>query len=273
MHTQLKGLSQKFVAQLPRGCAQNTKKSCACNKNSEGFSASFGCGKHKFEPICKYAKSKPERVLKFKSSDPQCSAELSSVLNNLADLAGDHLLMVAPDAHRAMCPDGASSSCRIGYRGKKPFSSVTLVSDFSAHTHTDRNNVAGGATAVVTLRPKGGDIDQNSHVLPNFKPARAFAERSGGLTFNLTSGSLLIEVAKLLKHATTAVKCYGNEPRPCRIGVVFYQHEHLNLPVHGKFESEKRAEQRLQILVSKYHEGKQLGKNQLKWVKNFLGHY
>ena len=31
-----------------------------------------------------------------------------------------------------MCPDGASSSCRIGNAGKKPFSSVTLVSDFNA---------------------------------------------------------------------------------------------------------------------------------------------
>ena len=40
------------------------------------------------------------------------------------------------------------------------FSSVTLVSDFSAHTHKDRYNVDGGATAVVTLRPKGGKLDK-----------------------------------------------------------------------------------------------------------------
>ena len=95
--------------------------------------------------------------MKIKSSDPQCSTELSSVLNNLADHVAHHLLWVAPEAHRAMCPDGASTMCRIGNAGKKPFSSVTLVSDFSAHTHKDRNNVDGGATAVVTLRPKGGN--------------------------------------------------------------------------------------------------------------------
>ena len=92
LHTNLKRLSRQFVAQLPRGCAQNPRKSLECKKKSEGFSASFGCGKHKFEPICKYARSKPENILKFKSSDPQCSTELPSVLNNLADHNAQHLL-------------------------------------------------------------------------------------------------------------------------------------------------------------------------------------
>ena len=270
LHTNLKRLSQQFVAQLPRGCAQNRTKSCECNKKSEGFSASFGCGRHKFEPICKFARSKPENISKFKSSDPQCSTELASVLNNLADHVAQHLLLLAPEAHRAMCPDGASTSCRIGNAGKKPFSSVTLVSDFSAHTHKDRNNVDGGATAVVTLRPKGGKLDKNSHVLPDFRPARAFAARTGGLTFNLPSGSLLIEVAKLLKHATTAVNAEGSDPRPCRIGVVFYQHQHLNLRHHGKCEAEKRSFERLQVLVAKYREGNQLGKIQMKKVQKYL---
>ena len=77
-------------------------------------------------------------------------------------------------------------------------------------------------------------------------------------------------MAKLLKHAKTAVKCYGNEPRPCRIGVVVYQPRQLNLPLHGKFEAEKRAEKKLKKLVTIYHEGKQLGKNQLKIVEIFL---
>ena len=54
------------------------------------------------------------------------------------------------------------------------------------------------------------------------------------------------------------------------VGVVFYQHQHLNLPDHGKCEAEKRSENKLQVLVAKYHEGKQLGKNQLKKFKNFL---
>ena len=89
---------------------------------------------------------------------------------------------------------------------------------------------------------------------------RAFAARAGGLTFNLQSGSLLIEVTKLLKHATTAVNAEGSDPRPYRIGVVFYQHQHLNLPDHGKCEAEKRSEKKL---VANYREGKQLGKNQL----------
>ena len=67
-------------------------------------------------------------------------------------------------------------------------------------------------------------------------------------------------MAKLLKHTTTAVNRDGNYPRPCRIGVVFYQHQYLNLPDHGKFEAEKRSEKILQVLVANYHEEKQLGK-------------
>ena len=78
-------------------------------------------------------------------------------------------------------------------------------------------------------------------------------------------------MAKLLKHATTAVNAEGSDPRPCRIGVVFYQHQHLNLPDHGKCEAEKRSEKKLQVLVAKYHKGKQLGKNQPKIVQKFLG--
>ena len=57
-----------------------------------------------------------------------------------------------------------------------------------------------------------------------------------------------------------------------RKGFVFYQHQHPNLPVHGKFEAEKRAEKKLLKLVYKYHQGKQLGKNQLRRVLNFLAH-
>ena len=77
-------------------------------------------------------------------------------------------------------------------------------------------------------------------------------------------------MAKLLKHATTTVNGDGNDPRPCRIGVVFYQHQHLNLRHHGKCEAEKRSFERLQVLVAKYREGNQLGKNQMKKVQKYL---
>ena len=50
-----------------------------------------------------------------------------------------------------------ASDCRIGYgengEGKKgmPFSGVTCVCDFCAHSHRDTNNVNGGLTVIVTL--------------------------------------------------------------------------------------------------------------------------
>ena len=51
-----------------------------------------------------------------------------------------------------------ASDCRIGYgeNGEKngegmPFSGVTCVCDFCAHSHRDTNNVNGGLTVIVTL--------------------------------------------------------------------------------------------------------------------------
>ena len=77
-------------------------------------------------------------------------------------------------------------------------------------------------------------------------------------------------MAKLLKHATTAVNAEGSDPRPCRIEVVFYQHQHLKLRDHGKCEAEKRSFEKLQVWVANYRERKQLGKYQLRKVKKYL---
>jgi hypothetical protein len=69
--------------------------------------------------------------------------------------------------------ESVASDCRIG-RPKfgRAFSGVTVVSDFSAHAHCDKDNMSAGCTAVVTLikpenRGRGLNVDDEQfHLLP-----------------------------------------------------------------------------------------------------------
>ena len=55
----------------------------------------------------------------------------------------------------------------------------------------------------------------------------------GRLAFALPHGSLLLEVAKQEYHATTALPM-PNRLMPTWIGMVFYTHASLNLPLHSQ---------------------------------------
>lgn len=72
----------------------------------------------------------------------------------------------------------------------------------------------------------------------------AFADPSmGGIALALPHGSILVEVAKAELHATTALRT-PNKRRPCRIGLVWYQHKNLHFANHGADECRRKTAKR-----------------------------
>ena len=74
--------------------------------------------------------------------------------------------------------------------------------------------------------------------LPNFKDIEV-----GGVALALTHGSVLFEVAKFERHASTALP-NPSRHNPSRLSIVFYQHKYLNRVNHGVHEVAFRKVQR-----------------------------
>ena len=113
----------------------------------------------------------------------------------------------------------------------KVIKSVTVACDYCAHPHLDANNVLGGCTVVLSLLKPGG-VDKSYHCLLDYLPEDEITEVVGGIGFDLPTGSLLYECAKVETHATTKLQ-YPDRFSPERMSVVFYSHGRLLQRNHG----------------------------------------
>jgi hypothetical protein len=231
----------------PRECESNQNSDCVCSVG--GASISFGCSWTCYTCGCKWGLSslnkKIEKFKIMKGAPKQIQSDIEETLQNIATLVSPLLFSVAPDTYRNMVSfETVAGDCRIGRpMCGKPFSGVTVVSDFSAHPHCDKNNMNGGCTAVVTLiKPehRGRSLiadDEQFHLLHNYGIE---GNIESGLGIALSHGSVIFECSKKEVHATTAL-VQPNRCRPTRIGLVYYQHKLLNEPCHGYKEWRKKT--------------------------------
>ena len=177
-----KEIAEKTAAygtETERQCGANRKKTCACqglNMDFSGASYTFGCSWTMYHNICKFCRSFD--VHKFKLKEDSAEEGLEDICLDLTNIVGDIYHQLAPASHANMCLfEEVAHDCRIGEVRKagRPFSGITTVCDFCAHSHKDTNNMVGGATAIVTLlRPQDRDVkkpeEQQYHVLPLYCP-------------------------------------------------------------------------------------------------------
>jgi hypothetical protein len=220
---------------------------CKCQGEKEkekGFSLTVGCTKdsaggnkcrysHKYHPnlpinrypLKGYQKWEQAEKTTFKNKVKRLSYQMTKVLKKFA-----------PEAHRNMSKT-EPTQCNLGQRSV--YCSMSMVSDFTAHQHTDKSDVRDGATALLTLL-KNDEGEGQFHCLPRYKIRGSDSEKIG-VCFRLPHGSVLIEVAALEYHCSTPVP-FPNGQNPQRLGLVFYTHSGLNLPNHG-FPGYKDEEQ------------------------------
>jgi len=168
----------RFGSETERQCASNKKKTCACqgtNAEFNGASYTFGCSWTMYHNICKFCRSAD--VHKFKLNDYSAEVGLEQICQKLTDHVTPLYEKMAPDSFLNMCLfENIAPDCRIGTATSgRPFSGITCVCDFCAHSHKDSNNMIGGVTVIVSLlRPEdrhyGAKEDQQFHVLPLHVP-------------------------------------------------------------------------------------------------------
>ena len=147
---------------------------------------------HTYPPICQVGARKFRITAGNQAAVPE-EAALEEVCHQLADRVAPLHRLLAPDSYNNMALfEEAAWDCRLGRQPGRPYSGITTVVDFCAHSHRDTTNMVGGCTAIVTLtkpenRIAGVPADEQFHTLPMYAPDAegaelAEAEASGGLT-------------------------------------------------------------------------------------------
>lgn len=176
-YEQMAQKTAKYGSETERMCGANKKKTCACqgvNSSFNGASYTFGCSWTMYQNVCKFCRSSEARKFRLKDGTEEINLDL--ICQKLTDSVTPSFERLAPDCYNNMCLfEEVAGDCRIGTKPGRPFSGITTVCDYCAHSHKDNNNMIGGCTVVVTLtRPENRTLakvdDEQFHVLPQYVP-------------------------------------------------------------------------------------------------------
>jgi hypothetical protein len=219
--------------------------SCKCQGEKEdekGFSLTIGCTKDSKGGKCRFShKYHPEQPTKryplnnYENWEEENKTKFIKTVKSLGIKMTKVLEKFAPEAHKNM---SKTKPTRCNLAQESVFCAMTMVSDFTAHQHTDKNDVRDGATALLTLL-KNDEGEGQYHCLPRYK-IKGSTSKQIGVSFLLPHGSVLIEVAALEYHSSTPVPI-PNGQDPQRLGLVFFSHKGLDKENHG-FTSSKDEE-------------------------------
>ena len=233
----------KYKNSLKRTCAKG-KSPCDCQGDPPvGSTVSLGCTHQKAYRGCKHARSLSVNKFDLKPDAKGHEKGLENTLVDIHDTTVPTFRKALPLAYRNMTSHSQiAESCRIGglTPAERPFAAVSVASSFSAHPHTDSNDLPTGVVMLLTLlspSARQNEIVPQLHVLTEFALVDS-ADRDkkrGGVAVALRHGSLLLEPARHLRHATTKAVDSGGEG-PSRLAVIFFQHEQLRNPDHGRLQ-------------------------------------
>ena len=212
------------------------KLRCDCNPLGGGGTRSFGCGTSPANcTSCKFFKIpaqggrlKFDLELKRKTDDIACK----DVCTLACDIATDFVRQAAPECYQNMSTFFSDASkCRIGSKEVNIFAGVTLVADYTAHSHVDYRDYHLSSAAVLSIQNKNQDPKTKNqlHYLPMYTLR---GSEGPGFAFDLGHGSILLECAARETHGTTKV-VNANGRNPKRVGIVCFTHASLNKNDHG----------------------------------------
>ena len=219
---------------IPRGTTDEVK-GCQCNKGKKtGGTRSFGCSRHlRNSKVCKFnvrpqeedSGRKKYEAKRTKQDDPK----VKELKNIAADTSSVNMQKYAPVAfHNLLKHAQKGKDCTIGSSSTKVFGGMTVVSDYTAHTHRDVSNLPEGAVGILSFKNPHKKETQ-FHALPHYVSNQ---NNNPGVCFDPGDNSLLLEVAVHEDHALSCLK-HPDSRNPSRVALVLYRHACLNLPDHG----------------------------------------
>jgi len=215
-----------------------------------GGTQTFGCTLASGDPNhCKFrtgTKIEGAGQKKFnlgKPGKPEDNSCLEDFCHSICDIATNLIKQITPTAAENMKIESRkTNSCRLGYDNDKLFSSLSFVSCFVAHAHTDSLDMPMGVTALLSLQDLARQ-DAQSHILP----AYSFEENEEpGIEFFLPDGSFLIESASRENHASSPM-LNPDRKNPSRVGIVCFTHKGLQKNNHGYEEYLKVRERNIRL--------------------------